>query len=101
MLYEDIPVIKNDLKNQFEIYTEGHYSIIKFEMINDTLVNLYHTEVHPSLAGKGIGNMLVLKTLKYCNVHNYKIVPTCPFVAKYIERHPEWKSIVENPLNIN
>lgn len=101
MSYEDIPVVKNDLQNRFEIYTEGHYSIIKFEMINDNLINLYHTEVHPSLSGKGIGNMLVLKTLKYCKEHHLKVVPTCPFVAAFIKRHPEWNSIVENPFNIN
>jgi hypothetical protein len=32
--------------------------------------------------------------LRYARQRGYKVVPSCPFVAVYIERHPEYRDVL-------
>jgi predicted GNAT family acetyltransferase len=93
MNYNDIPLIRNEEDGRFEMVVNGHFSFILYEMMKDNIINLYHTEVDPALAGKGISNVLVQRTLEYCRQNDLRVLPTCPFITGYILRHPEWQSI--------
>lgn len=46
------------------------------------------------LGGKGIGSQLVEKVLLDIEKKDLRLVPLCPFVAGYIQKHPDWKRIV-------
>jgi len=50
--------------------------------------------VPPALEGKGAASAVVQKALQYAKDNNYKIVPICPFVQRYLKKHEEWNSIV-------
>lgn len=91
-----IPLERNISKSRFEMLVEEHYAIIMYEMLNDHTINLYHTEVDPALEGKGVGRAIVIKTLEYCRVHGLKVLPSCPYISKFILKHPEWQDIVVN-----
>lgn len=56
-----------------------------------------HTEIDDSLEGKGLGSLLLRESLEDARRRGKRVVPQCPFVASYIERHPEWNDIVETP----
>lgn len=56
-----------------------------------------HTEVDPSMEGKGIGSRLVVGALGLVRESGDKIVPLCPFVRKYVSGHPEWQDLVLQP----
>ena len=60
----------------------------------DDRIYLVHTEVPTTLEGKGIGSALVRLTLEDIELKKLQLVPLCPFVAAYIERHPEWEKLV-------
>ncbi|MDH6343024.1 putative GNAT family acetyltransferase [Parabacteroides sp. PFB2-12] len=87
-------LIKNDALQQFEFNIKGYTPLIEFVMIPDGDVFLTHTEVPMSLAGQGVGTQLVKETLEYLDENNLRVVPLCPFVASYIQKHPEWEKIV-------
>ena len=59
----------------------------------NTLV-LFHTGVPATMAGRGIASRLAHEALEYARLHNSKVVPACPFVRAYIERHPEFRDLV-------
>ena len=53
-----------------------------------------HTEVDEALEGRGLGSRLVATALEDARREGLEVVPLCPFVAAYIDRHPEYQDIV-------
>ena len=58
------------------------------------ILNYRRTYVPPELRDQGIGASIVKFALDYAKENNYKIIPTCSFVKKFIEDHPAYKSII-------
>lgn len=54
-----------------------------------------HTEIDDSLAGRGLGSTLLREALEDARRCGKRVVAQCPFVAAYVERHPEWHDIVD------
>lgn len=90
---KDIPLQDNKQLQQFELNIHGHVALIAYEQ-QDGALALTHTEVPEALEGKGIGSVLVEKTLRHVEALGQKIIPLCPFVQSYLKRHPEWSRIV-------
>lgn len=55
---------------------------------------LVATHVGEAFGGRGVGSALVKFALDDARTNDLKIVPICPFVAAYIERHPEYADLV-------
>lgn len=91
---KDIPLKQNRADRTFEMDINGDIAFIGYEEDGDT-ITLTHTEVPEVLEGKGIGSVLVTKTLNYIESEGHKIIVQCPFVASYIKRHPEWERLVK------
>jgi predicted GNAT family acetyltransferase len=56
---------------------------------------LFHTEVDPSVEGRGFGSRLISGTLDDIRARGLKITVKCPFITAYLERHPEDRDLVE------
>jgi uncharacterized protein len=56
---------------------------------------LTHTEVLPEAEGKGAGSQLVAGVLDDLRGRGMQLIPICPFVKAYLERHPEQLDLVE------
>jgi uncharacterized protein len=53
-----------------------------------------HTEVDPSCEGRGLGSRLVGAALDDARREGLEVVPLCPFVGYYIDRHPEYEDLL-------
>ncbi len=53
-----------------------------------------HTEIDESCAGRGFGSRLATAALEDVRRQGLEVAPLCPFVARYIERHPEYEDLV-------
>jgi len=53
-----------------------------------------HTEVDESCEGRGFGSRLAAAALEDARREDLDVVPLCPFIAHYIERHPEYEQLV-------
>jgi predicted GNAT family acetyltransferase len=62
---------------------------IRYRIREDGTVVLVHTEIHPSLEGRGLGNVLVQGALDDLREREIEYVPLCPFVQAYLRRHPQ------------
>ena len=58
---------------------------------------LVHTEVDPSMEGRGIGSLLVTGALDDLRSRGRRITVKCPFVAAFLERHPDYHDLVAEP----
>lgn len=84
----------NAQKSRFEIEIDGHRALADYR-IADGVMDLYHTESPPSLAGRGVGSKLIRTALISARAQGLKVRPTCSFVAAYLKRHPEFADIAE------
>ena len=89
----NVTLQRNDVENQFEIHYESNVAFIEY-IIKEEKIYLTHTEVPKALEGQGIGSKLVKMVLQYIKDHNMVLVPQCSFVAAYVNKHPEWHSIL-------
>jgi predicted GNAT family acetyltransferase len=54
-----------------------------------------HAEVDPARRGSGLGAALARGALDDTVARGLRIVPRCPFVADYVERHPDYRDHVD------
>ena len=65
----------------------------EYELDGDRMI-FTHTVVPPELRGRGIAEKLVRAALAEARTAKRKVVPTCSYVAKFIERHKEYQDLV-------
>jgi len=53
-----------------------------------------HTNVNPAYEGRGFGSRLAEAALADARRQGLAVVPLCPFIAWYIEQHPEHGALV-------
>lgn len=53
-----------------------------------------HTEIDDRFEGQGLGGKLVSHALDDARSRGLAVLPICPFVRSYIERHPEYLDLV-------
>jgi uncharacterized protein len=58
---------------------------------------LTHTEVNGDVEGQGVGSAIVKFALEDIRSKGERVVPMCPFVAAYMQRHREYVELV-HPL---
>lgn len=89
----DITIVNNSLASRFETEIDGHLAFIDY-VLGENLFTLTHTEVPPELGGQGVGGKLVWAALDFARRHQLLVVPHCPFVRSYIDKHAEYRELV-------
>lgn len=85
----ELVILHNSDKRRFETEINGHIAFVEYNLFNNG-INYTHTEVPPELEGKGIGSALASHVLHYATENNLRVMPLCPFIKSYIDRHPEF-----------
>ena len=57
-------------------------------------ITLVHTEVDPAHSGQGHAATLARGALDDARERGLRVVPSCPYVASYIAKHPEYADLV-------
>lgn len=89
----DVAVTHNPDAGRFEVELDGHTAELTYQLVGDRIV-FTHTGVPRVFEGKGVGSALVVAGLAYAKAEGLNVRPLCPFVAKYIARHPEYEELV-------
>jgi uncharacterized protein len=61
-------------------------------------VIIAHTEIEEGNEGQGLGSVLVREMLDQLGAAGTTIIPSCPFTAAFIHRHPEYAGVVDPSL---
>lgn len=86
-------LIDNEAQKQYEFHIDGEIARIEYIKAQGKIF-LTHTEVPEKFEGKGVGSALVRQVLEDVGRQGLGLVPLCPFVAAYINRHPEYSSLI-------
>jgi predicted GNAT family acetyltransferase len=98
---DDVVVRDNPSELRYELVLDQRVvGEIMYRLAPDALV-LLHTEVLPSLEGKGLGARLVAGALDDIRARGLHVVAVCPFVRSYIRRHhPDYADLVVRGVEV-
>jgi hypothetical protein len=84
----DLNVEHDEHGHKYFARIDGAEAVAAYEKEGDTLV-FTHTHVPEELRGRKIGEELVRQALADTRRRGLHVDATCPFVVRYLERHPE------------
>lgn len=91
---QDITVRHNTAEHRFEAEVEGQFSVAEYSQ-REGEITFTHTYTPAPLRGRGIAEKLVRTALDYAREQRLRVVPACSYVATYVQRHPEYQSLVK------
>lgn len=66
--------------------------------LNGSTVDMHHTWVDVPMRHRGIAGLLVGEALREISAQKLHVRPSCPYVARYIDEHPEHQDLLEPSL---
>src|ERR1700730_15632707 len=90
---ESVEVTNNQVEQQYEIRSGGDVAVLVYER-NGTSIAYMHTGVTQTMEGHGIASKLARAALEDARAQKLSVQPYCPFVRAYIQRHPEYMSLL-------
>ena len=86
---------QNENSGAFHLQLEGEkIGEITYRKDQDGVVTIDHTEVDPSHSGNGYAKELVAAAANFSKSQGLKVRALCPYAAKTMARHPEWKDLL-------
>ena len=80
--------------DDYEITVDGrHAGLAAFEERPGVVV-FTHTEIDDAFEGKGLGSQLARAALDDVRARGLKVLPHCPFIRSWIERHPDYQDLL-------
>jgi predicted GNAT family acetyltransferase len=92
----DFEVTNDEAAGRYETVVDGYTAELNYRLTGDRMV-ITHTGVPPAIEGRGIGSALVRAAVEDATARDLTIVPLCPFVGAWLDRHPENKVKVARP----
>lgn len=81
--------------DQFTIAVDGQ-QVGKAEFAERDGTRVFtHTEVDKEFGGRGLATILIGEALQATRDAGLRIVPECPMVANYVEKHAEFSDMVD------
>jgi hypothetical protein len=87
-------VINNKEQMQFQIPVDGYTALLEYRFYKEALA-LMHTEVPEPLEGKGLASELSHYAFEWAKNNNKKVRVYCSFAKTYLEKHPEYQTLVD------
>ncbi|KEF19191.1 acetyltransferase [Streptomyces rimosus] len=79
--------------HRFEARLGGELAGVAAYLRAEGLLALVHTEVDPVYEGNGVGSALTRHALDTARADGLRVLAVCPFVAGWMERHPEYRDL--------
>jgi predicted GNAT family acetyltransferase len=90
----EFDIIQNEEASQFELTLDKRTAKVTYVMLGPTTIIFTHTMVPFSLKGQGVASAMARHVLDFARENNLNVIPQCPFIRSYIERHPEYDGLV-------
>lgn len=92
---DEVAVSHSTGRDRYQITVDGAKAGFTEYLDRDTQRIFYHTEIDENFGGRGLGSTLIRQALADTRAAGLRIVPVCPFVAKYLKTHHEADDIVD------
>ena len=89
----EITVRENADRSRYEAFVDGDLAGYAAYRADSSKRVFTHTSVDPDYEGHGVGSTLARAALDDVRARRISIVVRCPFIAEYIQRHPEYADL--------
>lgn len=82
-------------RERFEAHDEtGALAGVLTYQVTGAVVAYTHTRVEPAFEEQGVGSALARAAMDDARARRRTVVPLCPFVSGWLDRHREYESLV-------
>jgi predicted GNAT family acetyltransferase len=85
----DVTMTRNDSQHRYELHEADKLAVIIVFRDLPGHIDLIHTETQAGCEGRGLAKVMARYALDDVVASGKRIIPHCPFVARFVERHPE------------
>lgn len=89
-------IVHNADHKRFELVLDGEVIGKTYYRADRERRVFFHTEVDEAHQGKGLAGQLIEAAVTETRDAGFRLVPQCPAVDKWLQKHPEFDSIVEH-----
>lgn len=86
-------VLNDNQGSRFVMNVDDNEVYVLYAEDNST-IDLYSTYTPPQLRGQGLAEKVVRAAFEYAKEKNLKVIPSCWYVKKFLEKHSEFNGIV-------
>jgi predicted GNAT family acetyltransferase len=86
-------IVNDKQGSRFVLDVNGQEVYVLYAEDKETL-DLYSTYTPTQLRGQGLAEKVVHAAFEYAKEKKLKVIPSCWYVRKFLEKHPEYESIV-------
>jgi len=91
---QQIEVADAPERGRYELSVDGEVMGFTTYLARPGLIAFLHTEVDERVQGRGLGDRLIKEALEDARARELAVLPFCPFVKAFIERHREFEALV-------
>ena len=89
---------RNDAAHRYEGTRDGEDVGLLDFICEDGQIVFTHAETFPQFEGQGVGSAIVRFALDQVRTEGgLSVVPRCPFVRDWIDRHPDYQDLLASP----
>lgn len=80
--------------HRYVIRVDGRRAGLLRYRLHPETIELVHTEIDEEFEGRGLGSRLISFALQDARERGLAVLPFCPFVNDYIQRHRQYVDLV-------
>ncbi|MCW3818810.1 N-acetyltransferase [Micromonospora sp. DR5-3] len=94
----DVSITDVPERRRYEARVDGQLAAIAEYLPADDTVVFTHTQAFDGYEGKGVASALIRSALDDVRRKQLSVLPVCPFVAQFVQRHPEdYADLIQDP----
>jgi len=92
---EDARVVDVAEASRYELrLADRAIGFVNYRLRPDGRIVFTHTEIDQECEGRGFGSRLAAGVLEDVRDRGLEVTPLCPFLARYLDLHPEFHDLV-------
>jgi len=92
---QDISISHQAGRQRYELALDGTLAAFAQYRQQGDSVDFVHTEVLPQYEGRGLAGRLAQFALEDVRDRRRKAIASCSYIANYIERHPQYRDLLQ------
>jgi uncharacterized protein len=89
----EVTIAHDEERRRFAADLEQGEAVVDYRLLDDGTLDLRRTFVTESLRSEGLAGKVVRAALDWARENDRKIIATCPYVSRFLERHPEYADL--------
>lgn len=90
----ELKVVNNPAASRYQIFVDGEVAGFADYQRRGSTVSFTHTVIDSKFEGRGLGSKLARGALDGAREAGSAVLPFCPFIRRYIQRHPAYLDLV-------